>query len=125
MPPQRASEPPSVVMAPLLMRLMARKMVDAGVMATAISVDGFDVTTHDLFRGVGGAFEQILKGTEACRNAGLPFQLNMVIRKDNQSQLEDRLKGECGVCKYKLTCSGCRGRAYKETSDMMATDPGC
>jgi radical SAM protein with 4Fe4S-binding SPASM domain len=248
----------------------AGKMVDAGVMAIAISVDGVDAVTHDSFRGVEGAFEQTLKGIEACRKAGLPFQLNMVIRKDNQSQLEnmlrlavdlganaaevfdlvaagrakdecqglvlnteerkavmehlaqaqedypiiirvpgcpmyplilqeknikpkhfpaemlrrvpyygrgcaagmpmgyvmvlsngevnpcmllqvnlgnireqsiksiwegspiltklrqrDLLKGECGICKFKLTCSGCRGRAYEETGDMMATDPGC
>jgi len=37
----------------------------------------------------------------------------------------DLLKGECGDCQYKLTCSGCRGRAYEETGDMMANDPGC
>jgi len=35
------------------------------------------------------------------------------------------LKGECGDCSYKITCSGCRGRAYEETGDMMAADPGC
>jgi len=35
------------------------------------------------------------------------------------------LKGECGDCTYKVVCSGCRGRAYQETGDMMAADPGC
>jgi radical SAM protein with 4Fe4S-binding SPASM domain len=249
---------------------MAKKMLGAGVMAVAISVDGADAKTHDSFRGVTGAFEQTLKGIEACRNTGMPFQLNMVIRKDNLSQLGDmlrlaldlganaaevfdlvatgrakreckemvlsleerkqtmeqlaetqedypivirvpgcpmyplllqqkqiqprhfpremlhrvpyygrgcaagmpmgyvmvlsngevnpcmllqvrlgnireqsiisiwenspilaqlrqrgQLKGECGDCQYKLTCSGCRGRAYEEVGDMMATDPGC
>ena len=254
----------------LIDEAVASKMIDAGVMAVAISVDGADAATHDSFRGVDGAFEQTLRGIEACRNSGLPFQLNMVIRKDNLSQLEDMLrlavdlganaaevfdlvaagrakneckelvlsleerkvameqlaqaqedypilirvpgcpiyplilqeknikpkhfpaemlrripyygrgcaagmpmgyvmvlsngevnpcmllqvnlgnireqsimsiwessptltklrqrdllKGECGVCKYKLTCSGCRGRAYEESGDMMTTDPGC
>jgi radical SAM protein with 4Fe4S-binding SPASM domain len=254
----------------LIDEAMARKMVDAGVMAVAISVDGADAVTHDSFRGVDGAFEQTFRGIEACRNAGLPFQLNMVIHKDNFSQLgemlrlaldlganateafdlvaagrakhecqglvlsleerkqvmeqlaeaqedypivirvpgcpmyplvlqekniipkhfpaemlrrvpyygrgcaagmpmgyvmvlsngevnpcmllqvnlgnirqqsiisiwensptltklrqRDLLKGECGVCNYKLTCSGCRGRAYEETGDMMLADPGC
>jgi radical SAM protein with 4Fe4S-binding SPASM domain len=254
----------------LIDEAMAKKMIDAGVMAVAISVDGADALTHDSFRGVSGAFEQTLRGIEACRNAGLPFQLNMVIHKDNFSQLgdmlrlaldlganateafdlvaagrakheckelvlsleerkqameqlaeaqedypilirvpgcpmyplilqdknitpkhfpaemlrrvpyygrgcaagmpkgyvmvlyngevnpcmllqvnlgnirqqsivsiwensptltklrqRDLLKGECGICNYKLTCSGCRGRAYEETGDMMATDPGC
>jgi len=35
------------------------------------------------------------------------------------------LKGECGECDYKNTCAGCRGRAYEETGDMLASDPGC
>jgi len=248
----------------------AKKMLDAGVMAVAISVDGADAATHNTFRGISDAFEQTLKGIEACRSANLPFQLNMVIRKDNLSQLHDMLqlavnlganaaevfdlvaagrakseckdlvlsleerrdameqlaqaqedypvvirvpgcpmypiilkeknikpkrfpaemlhripyynrgcaagmprgyvmvlsngevnpcmllqvnlgnireqsiisiwenspilshlrqrnllKGECGDCQYKLTCTGCRGRAYEETGNMMATDPGC
>jgi len=249
---------------------MARKMLDAGVMSVAISVDGADAQTHDSFRGISGAFEQALKGVEACRAAGLPFQFNMVIRKETLPQLEDMLrlavdsganaaeffdlvaagrakqecreevlsrderkramewlvqsqedcpivirvpacpmyplllqqkqiqpkhfpkevlqrvpyygrgcaagmpmgyvmvlsngevnpcmllqvklgnireqsiisiwenspvlaklrqrellKGDCGNCLYKVTCSGCRGRAYEETGDMMAADPGC
>lgn len=37
----------------------------------------------------------------------------------------DLLKGNCGICNHKLSCSGCRGRAYEETGDMMASDPGC
>jgi radical SAM protein with 4Fe4S-binding SPASM domain len=249
---------------------VAKKMLDAGVMAVAISVDGADAQTHDSFRGIAGAFEQTLRGVEACRNAGLPFQLNLVIRKETLSQLQDMLriaidyganaaeffdlvaagrakeecreqvlslgerkramewlaqaqedcpilirvpacpmyplvlqerqirpkhlpvemlrripyygrgcaagmptgyvmvqcsgevnpcmllqislgnirkqsiisiwenspvladlrrrellKGECGDCSYKGACSGCRGRAYEETGDMMAADPGC
>jgi len=248
----------------------AEKIKEAGVMMVAISVDGANAQTHDSFRGVAGAFEQTLKGVEACRNARLPFQFNTVIRKETLSQLEDLLrmavdcgadaaeffdlvaagrakdeckeqvlsneerrrtmewlaqsqedypivirvpgcpmyplllqekqieprhfapemlrrvpyygrgcaagmpmgyimvqcngevnpcmllqvnlgnvreqsivsiwenspvlaqlrrrellKGECGECSYKITCSGCRGRAYEETGDMMATDPGC
>jgi AdoMet-dependent heme synthase len=249
---------------------MARKMLDVGVMAIAISVDGADAQTHDCFRGVSGSFKQTLKGIEACRTAGLPFQFNMLIRKETLSQLPDMLrlavdyganaaeffdlvaagranqecreqvlnlderkwvmewlaqsqedcpiiirvpgcpmyplllrgknvkpkhfpvemlqrvpyygrgcaagmpmgylmvlsngevnpcmllqvklgnireqsiisiwdnspiltklrrrellKGECGDCAYKVTCSGCRGRAFEETGDIMTSDPGC
>jgi len=71
---------------------MAKKMLDAGVMSVAISVDGVDAQTHDSFRGISGAFEQALKGVEACRNAKLPFQFNTVIRKETLSQLEDLLR---------------------------------
>lgn len=78
--------------ATLISEALAVKLLDAGVMAVAISLDGADAKTHDSFRGVTGAFEQTLKGIEACRNAGLPFQLNIVIRKENLSQLENMLR---------------------------------
>jgi radical SAM protein with 4Fe4S-binding SPASM domain len=35
------------------------------------------------------------------------------------------LEGECGRCTYKDKCAGCRGRAYEETGNMLATDMGC
>lgn len=35
------------------------------------------------------------------------------------------LEGECGQCIYRDKCAGCRGRAYEETGNMLATDPGC
>ncbi len=43
------------------------------------------------------------------------------------AQLRSRelLKGACGACDYRDTCAGCRGRAYEETGDMLASDPGC
>ena len=254
----------------LIDEVMAKKMLQAGVKAVAISVDAADAETHDSFRGMSGAFEQALRGAEACRTAGLPFQFNMVIRKETLPQLGDMLqlavdhganaaelfdlvvagrakeecqeqvlslderkwamewlaqaqedcpivirvpgcpmyplilqqqkiqpkhlpvemlqripyygrgcaagmprgyimvqcngevnpcmllqvnlgnireqgiisiwqnspilaelrrrellKGECGDCSYKVTCSGCRGRAYEETGDIMAADLGC
>ena len=37
----------------------------------------------------------------------------------------DLLKGECGTCKYKYVCGGCRARAYNYFGDHLASDPGC
>jgi radical SAM protein with 4Fe4S-binding SPASM domain len=34
------------------------------------------------------------------------------------------LEGECGGCRHKDVCAGCRGRAYEETGNMFASDPG-
>ena len=76
----------------LIDKAMAGRMREAGVMSVAISVDGADAQTHDSFRGMSGAFEQAIKGAEACRDSGLPFQFNMVIRKDTLPQLEDMLR---------------------------------
>jgi len=42
-----------------------------------------------------------------------------------QLRKRELLKGECLDCSHRGTCSGCRGRAYEETGDMMAADRGC
>jgi len=35
------------------------------------------------------------------------------------------LEGECGKCIHRDVCAGCRGRAYEETGNILASDPGC
>lgn len=68
----------------LIDNTMARKMLDAGVKAIAISVDGVDAQTHDSFRGVSGTFENTIKGIEACRTAAsgviVPTVLTNVVK---------------------------------------------
>jgi MoaA/NifB/PqqE/SkfB family radical SAM enzyme len=100
---------------------MARKMVEAGVMTVAISVDGADARTHDSFRGINGAFEQTFKGIEACRNVGLPFQFNTVIRKETLSQLDDmlRLAVEYGANAAEFFDLVAAGRARDECREQI------
>jgi len=38
---------------------------------------------------------------------------------------KDLLKGNCGRCRYRYVCGGCRARAYAYFNDYMAPDPGC
>jgi radical SAM protein with 4Fe4S-binding SPASM domain len=71
---------------------VAKKMIDAGVMAVQISVDGVSAQTHDWFRGVQGSFEKALAGARACKEAGLPFQFGMTIRRGTVSELPNLLK---------------------------------
>ena len=106
--------------ATLIDRPLAQKLVEAGVMAVAISVDGADAQTHDSFRGIKGAFEQTAKGIEACRDVSLPFQLNMVIRKDTLSQLKDmmRLVVEYGANAAELFDLVAAGRAKEECKEQ-------
>jgi len=35
------------------------------------------------------------------------------------------LEGKCNRCRHRDICAGCRGRAYEETGNMLASDPGC
>jgi radical SAM protein with 4Fe4S-binding SPASM domain len=38
---------------------------------------------------------------------------------------ENKLKGECGSCRYNSICGGCRGRAMAYSGDYMDEDPSC
>ena len=37
----------------------------------------------------------------------------------------DILQPNCGTCKYRYVCGGCRTRAYELSNDFLAPDPGC
>jgi len=41
--------------------------------------------------------------------------------------LQDRnkLKGKCGVCRFRYSCGGCRAMAYAYFGDYLAEDPRC
>jgi radical SAM protein with 4Fe4S-binding SPASM domain len=40
-------------------------------------------------------------------------------------RMRSLLEGACGRCPHRDVCTGCRGRAYEETGNIMASDPGC
>lgn len=43
----------------------------------------------------------------------------------NLRNREKTLKGDCGDCRYRTICGGCRGRAWAYTGDYLAEDPRC
>ncbi len=36
-----------------------------------------------------------------------------------------KLKGKCGKCEYKVTCGGCRARAFAKHGDYLESEPYC
>jgi radical SAM protein with 4Fe4S-binding SPASM domain len=70
----------------------AERMKDVGVQAVQISIDGARPETHDSFRGEEGSFHGAIRGVEACKQAGLPFQFGMVIRKQSLSEIPTMLE---------------------------------
>lgn len=57
------------------------ELKDAGVMACSFSLDGPDRAAHDAFRGIDGAWDGVLRAMSVARGAGMPFQVNTVVRK--------------------------------------------
>ena len=102
-------------------RKTARGMVRAGIRSVAISVDGADAETHDWFRGKDGAFEEALAGASACKAEKLPFQFNMVVRKQTLGQVSEmvRLAVESGSDAIEIFDLVLAGRARTECQDQV------
>ncbi len=71
----------------LLDEKLARELKKAGIARVSISLDGASPEAHDNFRKVKGAFEGALRGIEALKKAGLPFQINTTITALNAEEL--------------------------------------
>ncbi|NTV41731.1 MAG: heme b synthase [Syntrophobacteraceae bacterium] len=65
----------------------AEKMVQVGIQRISISIDGATAASHDAFRRVEGAFKGALDGIESAKAAGLDFQINTTITKQNLEEL--------------------------------------
>jgi len=68
---------------------VAKRLIASGIRRVSISLDGPDPGSHDLFRGVPGAFEQALAGIAAMKKAGLEFQINTTITQANLAQIRE------------------------------------
>jgi len=65
------------------------KMRAAGIRRVSVSLDGPDAVSHDGFRRVPGAFAGALAGIGALKEAGLEFQINTTITRDNLDRLRE------------------------------------
>ncbi|MBM4273614.1 MAG: heme b synthase [Deltaproteobacteria bacterium] len=71
----------------LLTPQIGARLKDAGIQRLSISIDGATASSHDRLRAVEGAFEGALSGIAACREVGMPFQINTTITKANLVEL--------------------------------------
>ncbi|MBN1130145.1 MAG: radical SAM protein [Chitinispirillaceae bacterium] len=60
---------------------------DAGIQRISVSIDGATAQSHDAFRGVPGAFDGLMRGIAAAKTAGLAFQVNTTVTKNNRGEL--------------------------------------
>ena len=92
----------------------------AGVSAVGISVDSLDAGHHDGFRGAPGSWAKTISGIDACRRAGLMFQVHFSVTDDNAHELESmiefcRSSGAAVLNVFFLVCTG-RGETYTNIS---------
>ena len=82
----------------------ARRMVDSGIQRISISLDGATREDHDRFRAVTGAFDGALDGIRHAKTAGLEFQINTTVTRDNLDAIPEiqRLAVELGAVAHHI-----------------------
>jgi AdoMet-dependent heme synthase len=93
---------PSVT--PMLTPEAITRMVDAGVKAVSLSLDGATAATHDGVRGIPGHFDQTVPAIRALVAAGLKVQINTTVMSANLDELPDiaALMAETGVAIWEV-----------------------
>ena len=95
----------------------------AGVAGVGISLDSLDPSYHDGFRGRPGAWEKTMSAIDACRRAGLVFQLHFSVTDDNAHELEDMIAfaRDVGAMVLNVFFLVCTGRGENVTNISAAT----
>ena len=104
----------------LITKGIAKKLKDSGIGYVGISLDGTS-KTNDVFRGVNGAYDSIIKAIKNCKEVDQKVGLRFTIQKKNYKEVNDILKlvDEMDIpriCFYHLVPSG-RGQAI--INDML------
>lgn len=68
---------------------VARRLKAAGLGAAGISIDSCDKEKHNWFRQAEGAWENTMAGIEACKEAGLRFQIHTTVMTWNEPEITD------------------------------------
>jgi len=66
---------------------VARRLVGAGLARAGISLDSADAGYHNELRRSPTAWQEAVAGMRACREAGLPFQVNTTVTRQNEDQV--------------------------------------
>ena len=64
------------------------KLKEAGVEALSFSLDGATAATHDKFRGIDGAFDNVMAAAAIAKKHHVRFQINTTISKINIDEID-------------------------------------
>ncbi|MCT4509360.1 MAG: radical SAM protein [Tepidibacter sp.] len=104
----------------LITKDVARRLKNLGIGYVGISLDGTS-KTNDVFRGVNGAYDSIIKAINNCKEVGQKVGLRFTIQKKNYKEVKDILKlvddiDIPRICFYHLVPSG---RGQDIINDML------
>jgi len=107
----------------LITKEVSRKLKKSGLERAAISIDGIG-NAHDDFRGVNGAFEDVLRGMKACEDAELAIQLFTMVTHDNYEEVPKiiQLADDLSLWRIYLIYLIAVGRGKEISEACLSTD---
>ena len=70
---------------------ISEKIKSSGIKRVSISIDRVNAREHDQFRKAPGAFSAALQGIDLLKKAGIEFQINTTVTRDNVHQVNEIL----------------------------------
>lgn len=110
--------------ATLVDEVIAQKMLASGIKRVSVSIDGPDAESHDAFRGVPNAFAGAMNGIAAMKRAGMEFQINSTITKNNLPRLPEiyRMALTVGAAAHHIFLLVPTGRAREMADQSIAAE---
>jgi len=93
----------------------------AGIQRCSISIDGPTAVEHDYLRGVQGAFDRAMEGIGHLKSAGVEFQINTTVTRDNLEKFKDifHLARNLGAVAWHIFMLVPTGRGAKITDQFI------
>ncbi|XPV75277.1 MAG: heme b synthase [Desulfovibrio sp.] len=115
------------VMAPngtLITETNAKEIKELGIERCSISIDAADAANHDDFRGLEGAFDTSMKGIQYLKDAGMEFQINTTVTRNNLHMFKDifNLAKDLGASAWHIFLLVPTGRASELGTEVISAD---
>jgi heme b synthase len=103
---------------------IALDMKKSGIQRCSISIDEAEALKHDAFRGAPGAFASALSGINHLKNAGVSFQINTTVTKNNLSSFKDifKLADSLGAAAWHIFLLVPTGRGAEIQDQLITAD---
>ena len=107
----------------LITNEVAKRLKKAGLERAAMSIDAVG-SAHDEFRGVNGAFKDMLRGLKACEEEGLSVQFFTTVTRDNYSGIPEIIKfaDDLNIWRIYLIYLIAVGRGKQISEACLSTD---
>jgi heme b synthase len=100
------------------------QLKEVGIQRCSISIDAAEAKYHDEFRGEVGAFKKAMQGIQYLKDAGIEFQINTTVTRNNLHMFKDifKLAKDLGASAWHIFLLVPTGRAAELGAEIITAD---